>query len=57
MPIPTRFSATPGSVRSEAPLPGAHNLEVLFDVGYSNLEIEALRASGALIERNTPDIK
>lgn len=50
MPIPTRFSATPGSVRREAPLPGAHNLEVLFEVGYSSAEISALQTAGGLIE-------
>lgn len=49
MPIPTKFSATPGSVRREAPLPGAHNLEVLAEVGYSQSEISALQAAGGLV--------
>lgn len=50
MPIPTRFSATPGSVRREAPLPGAHDAEVLAEVGYSSEEISALRAAGGLVQ-------
>jgi formyl-CoA transferase len=50
LPIPVRFSQTPGRVRTEAPLPGAHNVEVLTEAGYSCDELEALYRSGALID-------
>jgi benzylsuccinate CoA-transferase BbsF subunit len=47
--IPWRLSATPCSVAAPAPCLGEHNLEVLGGVlGYSDAEIEALSAEGAL---------
>jgi crotonobetainyl-CoA:carnitine CoA-transferase CaiB-like acyl-CoA transferase len=49
LPMPIKFSATPGTVRREAPLPGAHNVEILTEAGYSAEEISALHAAGALV--------
>jgi crotonobetainyl-CoA:carnitine CoA-transferase CaiB-like acyl-CoA transferase len=51
VPSPARFSATPASVRREAPLVGEHNREVLAEAGLSSDEIDALERSGALRER------
>ena len=42
-----RFSRTPGEVRSAAPEPGRHTLEVLEEAGYSTDEIATLDACGA----------
>jgi alpha-methylacyl-CoA racemase len=43
-----RFSATPGEIQGPPPKIGAHNDEALGDWGFSDAEIEALKASGAL---------
>ncbi len=48
IPPPTRFSATPASVRRPAPLPGQHNHEVLAEAGLTDTEIEELEAAGVL---------
>ena len=50
MPIPVRYSATPGTFRREAPLPGAHNHEVLHEAGYRDEEIADLEQSGAVLD-------
>jgi crotonobetainyl-CoA:carnitine CoA-transferase CaiB-like acyl-CoA transferase len=47
--VPARLSATPGSVRTPAPLLGQHTDEVLRDLlGLSESEIAALRGAGAV---------
>ena len=43
-----RFSATPGAIQGPPPAIGAHDREALGDWGFSDAEIEALKASGAL---------
>ncbi len=43
--IPTRFSATPGSIRRMAPRLGEHSVEVLLEAGLSEDEIAAMIAS------------
>ncbi len=43
-----RFSDTPGEIQRGVVQPGAHNREALGDWGFSQAEIEALEASGAL---------
>jgi alpha-methylacyl-CoA racemase len=43
-----RFSATPGAIAGPPPPVGGHNGEVLDDWGFSALEIDNLRAAGAL---------
>jgi len=46
--IPAKFSETPGTVRSTAPLPGEHTDAVLADLGYAADRIADLRARGAI---------
>ena len=48
IPPPVRFSATPASVRSAAPLMGQHGREVLAEVGYSPADLDGLEADGVL---------
>ena len=43
--LPLKLSATPGSVRRAAPLPGQHSYEILTAIGYDEQEIAALRES------------
>jgi crotonobetainyl-CoA:carnitine CoA-transferase CaiB-like acyl-CoA transferase len=45
---PIKLSATPPDVRRRAPMLGEHTNEVLADAGLSQLEIDALRGSGAI---------
>ena len=45
--LPVKFSATPGDVRSPAPLLGQHTLEVLLEAGYSKAEVNHLVDVGA----------
>ncbi len=46
--LPIKFSDTPGSVRSGAPLLGQHTRVVLLSLGYSDKEIKALEKAGAV---------
>jgi crotonobetainyl-CoA:carnitine CoA-transferase CaiB-like acyl-CoA transferase len=46
--MPVRFSATPGEVRSGPPAVGQHTDEVLSSIGFSDDEIAAMRADGAV---------
>lgn len=46
-----RFSRTPGSIRSQPCVPGEHSLEVLADWGFTDEQVEALVASGAIKQR------
>ena len=45
-----RFSRTPATLRCEPPQAGQHSLEVLAEWGLSKAEIDALQASGALLQ-------
>jgi len=47
--LPVKFSATPGSVRSGAPLYGEHSRAILREHGYAEETIEALIAQGAVV--------
>jgi crotonobetainyl-CoA:carnitine CoA-transferase CaiB-like acyl-CoA transferase len=42
------MSDSPGSLRIPPPYLGGHTQETLTDLGKSNVEIEALRAAGAI---------
>jgi crotonobetainyl-CoA:carnitine CoA-transferase CaiB-like acyl-CoA transferase len=42
--LPVKFSATPGAVRYAAPTFGQHTRDILGEVGYGSLEIDALIA-------------
>jgi crotonobetainyl-CoA:carnitine CoA-transferase CaiB-like acyl-CoA transferase len=46
--LPIKFSDTPGSVRSAAPLLGQHTREVLRSLGYSDAQVDALVHEGAV---------
>ena len=46
--LPVKFSQTPGDVRLAPPLHGQHTAEVLRDTGYSDAEIERLKAQGVV---------
>jgi crotonobetainyl-CoA:carnitine CoA-transferase CaiB-like acyl-CoA transferase len=48
MGLPVKFSATPGGVRSAAPLYGQHTRAVLSELGFSAAEIAALERDGAV---------
>jgi crotonobetainyl-CoA:carnitine CoA-transferase CaiB-like acyl-CoA transferase len=45
---PFRLSATPGSIRTRAPLLGEHTDEILADLGYAAADIAALRGRGVV---------
>ncbi len=47
---PTKFSATPASLRRHAPRLGEHNAEVLAEAGFTPDEIAALKSAGILQE-------
>jgi len=46
--LPVTLSRTPATVRTPAPVPGAHTREVLERLGYTAQEIDALAAAGAI---------
>ncbi|KPK21644.1 MAG: hypothetical protein AMJ76_02115 [Dehalococcoidia bacterium SM23_28_1] len=46
--VGAKLSQTPGSVRSLAPSRGQHTEELLLELGYSQQQIEELRAEGAV---------
>jgi crotonobetainyl-CoA:carnitine CoA-transferase CaiB-like acyl-CoA transferase len=48
IPAPVRFSLTPQDVRRPAPLIGQNNREVFAEIGFTDSELNALEASGAL---------
>ena len=54
IPPPTRFSATPASVRRPAPLPGQHTREVLAEAGLTDADITALEQAGVLRAAERP---
>ena len=46
--IPIKLSDTPGKIRSAAPLPGQHTVEVLSNLGYTKEKIDELVKEGAI---------
>ncbi|MDX5445743.1 MAG: CoA transferase [Zoogloeaceae bacterium] len=46
--LPIKFSETPGRIVTPAPMLGQHTREVLRGVGYSDAEVDALAAEGAI---------
>jgi crotonobetainyl-CoA:carnitine CoA-transferase CaiB-like acyl-CoA transferase len=55
VPPPVRYSATPASVRSPAPMAGQDGREVLTECGYSEAEVDQLVADGVLFGAATTD--
>ena len=49
---PVKFSRSPSSIRRHAPRFGEHGVELAGELGYSEQDIEAMQASGALITGN-----
>jgi len=45
--LPVKLSATPGAVRSAAPLLGEHTAAVLAQAGYPDAQIAAMLAAGS----------
>jgi crotonobetainyl-CoA:carnitine CoA-transferase CaiB-like acyl-CoA transferase len=49
--LPLTFSETPATVRAAAPVPGSDTRAVLRELGYSDDDVDALVATGAVAER------
>ena len=47
--LPVKFSATPGAVRTGAPIYGEHTSDVLREYGFDDAEIGALEREGAIV--------
>ncbi|MBA2722979.1 MAG: CoA transferase [Methylibium sp.] len=47
--LPIKFSETPGSVRRPAPMLGEHSREILREYAWSDAEVAALAAQGAVL--------
>jgi crotonobetainyl-CoA:carnitine CoA-transferase CaiB-like acyl-CoA transferase len=50
--LPLTFSSTPASIRSAAPIPGAHTRAILGECGYAKDEIDELVRCGAAADRS-----
>jgi len=48
--VPVKLSSTPGTVRRGAPVLGEHTREILLEHGYNESAIDALVASGAVVD-------
>ena len=46
--IPAKLSDTPGSIRTAAPLLGAHTREILLGIGYDADEIDRMQSTGVI---------
>ena len=46
--VPVRLSDTPGAIKTRAPLLGEHTEEVLWELGYTDVETTELRAKGVI---------
>jgi crotonobetainyl-CoA:carnitine CoA-transferase CaiB-like acyl-CoA transferase len=51
--LPVKFSATPGKVRTGAPLYGEHTREVLRERGFDDRQIDAFEGSGAVVSASS----
>ncbi|MCH8987197.1 MAG: CoA transferase [Chloroflexi bacterium] len=52
--IPVKLSATPGRIRTRAPMLGEHSAEVLLERGFSQSEVDELVSAGVLVENQGP---
>jgi len=53
--FPVKFSVTPGQLSRPAPIQGQHTHEILLEFGWSEAEIDQMRASGAIFEAKIAD--
>jgi crotonobetainyl-CoA:carnitine CoA-transferase CaiB-like acyl-CoA transferase len=51
--LPVKFSATPGEVRTGAPLYGEHTREVLREYGFDDEQIDRFEKEGAIVTSGT----
>jgi len=47
--LPVKFSATPGKVRTGAPLYGEHTRQVLYEYGFDDQQIDSFEKEGAIV--------
>ena len=52
--IPVKLSATPGQIRTRAPMLGEHSSEVLLERGFSQAEVDELVAADVVVENQGP---
>ena len=52
--IPVKLSATPGQIRTRAPMLGEHSAEVLLERGFSRSEVDELVGAGVVVENQGP---
>ena len=52
--VPVKLSATPGRIRTRAPMLGEHSVEVLIEHGFSEAEVGALLADRVVLESQGP---
>ena len=52
--IPVKLTSTPGSIRSQAPVPGEHTAQVLSQLGYTKQKMEELQRRGVVFLASAP---
>ncbi len=52
--IPVKLSATPGQIRTRAPMLGEHSSEVLMEHGFSQAEVDELVGANVVLENQGP---
>ncbi len=52
--IPVKLSATPGQIRTRAPMLGEHSAEVLLERGFSKAEVDELVSANVVVENQGP---
>ena len=55
--IPVKLSATPGQIRTRAPMLGEHSSEILLERGFSKAEVGELVEAGVVVENQGPGTK
>jgi crotonobetainyl-CoA:carnitine CoA-transferase CaiB-like acyl-CoA transferase len=55
--IPAKLSATPGALRTAAPLQGQHTEQLLSELGYDQARIDRLLAQGSVLSAGSPEAR